>query len=288
MTATRMAAAAVVLATLVAAGCAGAPARPATEAAAIERNRDGLASLGRGDADGARAAFEDALRMEKSIEREAGIARNAYNLSVAYQRLGRLGDAERVLDEVLQDTLRAYPAELRAELALRRATLSLLRGSRAEAGALLRQARADCGARCPVLGPLLNLEARLALESGDAGTALSLLADAVSRNRRDPVEAANTDRLLAAGHLLRGDAASAHAAGLRALEADKRLARADRIQQDLVLLARSRRASPAEYRAYLLRAAEVARARGDADGLRDVQALLDATDVATAPSRSTP
>src|SRR5690606_6919913 len=104
-------------------------------------------------------------------------------------------------------------------------------------------------------GPVLNLQARLALADLHLDEALALLAAAARRNRRVPVEAANTARLQAATLLaLDRKAEAAEAAGF-ALAHDKSLGHAERIHQDLLLLARAS-SSPAIRRAYLLRAGD--------------------------------
>ncbi len=258
-------------------GCATVPTAPPVQARAAAANERGLEQLRNGDAQAAVGSFEQALQGEQSIEREAGIARAWYNLSVAHQRLGRMDDADRALDAVLLDDIRDYPDDQLTAIAFRKAVLAMARNDTAGAATALDRTRALCDDRCSLVGPALNLQARLALADQRYEDALALLADAARRNKRMPVEAANTARLQAATLLALGrKIEAAEAAGL-ALAHDKSLGHAERIHQDLVLLARAS-SSPASRRAYLMRAGDVARARGDQAGARRIQALLDAED----------
>ena len=72
------------------AACAQQPGKPlaARQAEAIEANRKAELRFRSGDFDGAVQQYREALRIEQSIEDVDGIAANAINLSIAYQRLG--------------------------------------------------------------------------------------------------------------------------------------------------------------------------------------------------------
>lgn len=264
--------------------CATKPAAPPLQSRADDANRRGLEQLRQGEAERALASFERVLTLEQSIEREAGIARAWYNLSVAYQRLGRDADADRALDAVLLDDVRRYPPDQLAEIAFRKAVLAMARGDTGAATTALARTRQHCGEACDLAGPMLNLEARVALADARHDDALALLAEAADRNRRDPVEAANTARLQAATLLAVGRTAEAATAARSALQQDKALGHSERIYQDLMLLAQAA-SSPADRRAYLMRAGDVARARGDLVAVRRVAALLES---AVSPPPTTP
>ena len=72
------------------AACAQQPGKPlaARAAEAVEANRRAELRFRRGDFDGAVRQYQEALRIAQSVEDIDGIAANAINLSITYQRLG--------------------------------------------------------------------------------------------------------------------------------------------------------------------------------------------------------
>jgi tetratricopeptide (TPR) repeat protein len=261
------------LASLAVAGCASVPEGSPANQRADALNRTGLAHLRSGDAERARAAFEQSLRIAQSIEHEAGIARGWYNLSVAYQRLGRSADAESALDAVLQHDL-AYPRDQLVEIALRKAVLATARDDVGTATRALERAHIDCASDCRSAGAIVNLQARLALEHRRAAEALAHLDRARARNERNPVERANTARLRAAALIALDRPDEARLAAEEALALDKQHGAGETIYQDLMLLARTA-SGPAERRSFLLRAGDVARALDDRQALQRVTTLLE-------------
>src|SRR5215831_7896288 len=89
---------------LLAACVAPPPAAPpaAGEAAVVEANRRADAYLRGGDLEGAARQYREALRVARSVEDPEGIAANAINLSIVYQRLGRNDDARAALAPLLE------------------------------------------------------------------------------------------------------------------------------------------------------------------------------------------
>lgn len=241
---------------LMLAGCASAPPLSSTRQQAVQASQRGLSALARGDAAQAADAFEHALLLERSIEREAGIATAAHNLAIAYQRMGRGDAAGQVIDSILLDGLRTYPDGTVAALALRKATLQVAAGRLEDASIALDRAEATCAGRCALRASLHNLRAHLALLAGDAPAALAQLEHARRAGRVDEAERANTHRLRASALLALGDAAAAYEQARLALAIDKALGRAEPIRQDLLLLAASS-ADPAQQQAYRERARAV-------------------------------
>jgi tetratricopeptide (TPR) repeat protein len=262
------------------AGCASLPQRSPAHERADELNRTGLSHLRAGDAERARVAFEQSVRIAQSIEDEAGIARGWYNLSVAYQRLGRTADADAALDAVLQDD-RAYPRNQLVEIGLRKAVLATSRDDVDGASRALERVLPLCAGDCPSAAAIANLQARIALRRARPDEAMAHLAVAHERYRRQPVEQANTLRLRAAALIALERLAEARLAAEAALAIDKRQGAGEKIYQDLMLLARVA-AGPSERRGFLMRAGDIARALGDQEGLRRVESLLG-QDASTPP-----
>src|SRR5215472_2207474 len=96
------------------AGCVAPPQGtppPAGEAAMIEANRRADAYLRSGDLEGAARQYREAVRVARSVEDPEGIATNAINLSIVYQRLGRPEDARASLAPLLEGSPLAFPSD---------------------------------------------------------------------------------------------------------------------------------------------------------------------------------
>src|ERR1700691_1404819 len=115
----------VVAGLLLLAACAQQPAKPlaARQAEAIEANRRGELRFRSGDFDGAVQQYQTALRIAQSVEELRGIAGKAINLSIAYQRLGKYGEAHAMVEPALDHSSLGFPPARLAQAALRRAVL---------------------------------------------------------------------------------------------------------------------------------------------------------------------
>lgn len=274
--------AAALLAAALAGACAQLPESPdsARHAAAIEANRRGDAYFRRGELDRAVQQYREALRLALSIEDVNGIAVNAVNLSIAYQRLGRMDDARASLAPLLEQRRLAFPPASLAQAALRRAILELDERRLAAAADWAGQAAAHCGPqRCALAGAIQNVKARLALEAGQLQTAAASAKAALEASRAsgDRIETANALRLLGDTALRAGDAAAALAPLGEALDIDRQLALPRKIRLDLVGLGRASalRGERGAARAYFERALAVSEADRDAHGAAEARALIE-------------
>src|SRR5262252_3321754 len=110
------------------AGCVAPPppaAAPAGEAAMIDANRRADAYLRGGDLEGAARQYREAIRVARTVEDTDGIATNAINLSIVYQRMGRTDDARASLALLLEKSPLVFSQEHLAQAALRRAVLDM-------------------------------------------------------------------------------------------------------------------------------------------------------------------
>jgi tetratricopeptide (TPR) repeat protein len=264
------------------ASCAQAPAAPnlAQPAAAMEANRRAESYLRRGDLDSAALHYREALRVSQSLEDADGIAANAINLSVVYQRQGKYEEARASLAPVLERaTLNHAPAR-RAQAALRRAVLDLEERRHAGAAEWAERAAGWCGRPCALTAAIQNVKGQLALEAGrhDAATAAARSALAASRATGDRAEAANALRLLGTAAVAAGDGAAALAPLREALAIDRDLGMPRKIHLDLIGLGRASalRGEREVARAYYERARVVSVADRDAAGAAEARALIDA------------
>jgi len=269
---------------LLLAACAGPPPGPAVsggEAAVIEANRRADAYLKAGDLEGAARQYREAVRVARSLEDAEGIAANAINLSIVYQRLGRAEDARASLALVLERSPLAFSSERLAQAALRRSVLDLDERRTADATTWLERASNTCGQRgCSVSPAIQNVRGQLALEAGrpDQAVAAARTALAGSRAAGDRVETANALRVLGAAALKSGDAATAIAYLGEALAIDKELAAPRKIYLDLVALGRASalKGDRGAARSYYERARAVSEADRDPEGAARARTLIEA------------
>ena len=265
------------------AACAQQPGKPlaSRQAEAIEANRKAELRFRGGDFDGAVQQYREALRIEQSIEDVDGIAANAINISIAYQRLGKHAEARASLAPVLDHSTLSFPPARLAQAALRRAVLDFDERRYAGSAEWLEKATAWCGQQgCALSSAINNVRGLLALEAGrtDAAAASARAALDASRGSGDRVEAANAMRLLGNVAIRAGDAAAALAPLTEALAIDRELALPRKIYLDLVGLGRASAldGERAAARTYYDRALAVSEADRDAQGAAEVRDLIRA------------
>lgn len=264
---------------LLCAACAAAPPAepPPAQGRLAEAQARAAALVRAGDPAGAARSYEDALRIAASVEDAEAIAANAINLSVVYQWLGRHGEARKVLSIVVDDARRPFPPARRLQAELRQAIVELALGEPAAAAAMAARAAQRCAYACAYAATLLNVQAQIALATGDAERASAHAGTALerARGRGDRVESANALRALGRARLLSSDAAAARPLLEQALELDRTLADPRKILADLNELARAAtQAGDAEAaRGYAERALAVSRA-SDSGRIPELEAGL--------------
>lgn len=257
---------------------------PAREAAAIDANRRAETYFRRGDFESSAQHYREALRLARSLEDADGIAANAINLSIAYQRLGKPAEARASLAPVLDQSTLSFPPARLAQAALRRSILEFEELRYASAGEWADRAAANCGQQgCALLGAISNVKGQIALETGlnDVAAAHAQAALQASRNAGDRIETANALRLLGNAAIRGGDAKAALAPLIEALAIDRELALPYKIYLDLVSLGRASALGGENdaARAYYERALAVSEADRDAKGAAAARALIEALGV---------
>jgi tetratricopeptide (TPR) repeat protein len=269
--------AALACALLAACGSQPAKTKPPALSAALDANRRAEAQLRAGDLEGAARGYSQALRASQALEDADGIAANAVNLSIVYQRLGRLAEARASLAPVLEQPNLRFAPERLAQTALRRSLIDLDERRYASAAEWAGRAESQCDA-CPLSAAIHNVKGQLALESGrlDAAGAAAQRALDASRASGDRAETANALRLMGLVALRSGDGTAATARIGEALAIDRDLAASRKIYLDLVGLGRAsvllgeRDAA----RGYYERALAVSRAERDTRGIAEASGLI--------------
>jgi tetratricopeptide (TPR) repeat protein len=250
------------------------------EAAMIEANRRADAYLRGGDLEGAARQYREAVRVARSVEDAEGIATNAINLSIVYQRLGRPDEARASLALVLERSQLAFSPDRLAQAALRRSVLDMEDKRAAEAGEWLERAGGYCARGCSVSAAIQNVRGQLALEAGrpEQATAAARSALGASRAAGDRAETANALRLLGAIALRGGDAAAANGHLAEALAIDKELAVPRKIYLDLIALGRASalKGDRGAASSYYERARAVSEADRDPEGAAKAHTMIEA------------
>jgi tetratricopeptide (TPR) repeat protein len=265
------------------AACGGSPSKqPAAappQSAAVEANRRAESYLRYGDLGNAARGYREALRISQSLEDPEGIAANAINLSIVYQRMGKNAEARDALAPVLDHAkLKFAPARL-AQASLRMSLLDLDERRYASARDWADRADSYCARSCALVGAIQNVKGQLALETGnlDAARAAAKAALDASRSSGDRAEEANALRLLGITATRAGDPASALAQLNDALAIDRDLAIPRKIYLDLVGLgqASAQRGERDAARVYYERALAVSEADRDTKASAEAKALIE-------------
>ena len=193
-----------------------------------------------GDYQNAARQYAEALRIATTLENADAIARNAINLSVVSQWLGRDNDARAALDAVLADTHTAFPEGRKIQAELRRAIVELGGGSIDAATVWAGQAQQRCAATsCEYAAAILNVRAQIELEAGRAPEAAALATNAAERSGANQVEKANALRTLGRARHAQGQHAAAMEPLKQALDIDREMGDPRKILADLADLSRS-------------------------------------------------
>ena len=259
------------LMTLILAGCGTTPkpAEPFRIKAALEAESEGAKRYGRGDYAFAARRFDEAVRLNASIDDTSGAARNRLHLARSELALGR---AEAALG-VLVTAERSGDASLTLETLLLKAQAQLALNRGGDAQQSLAAAAGHCAGACPQAASVHLLQARAALAGQQAADALTHAEAALKllQGKDEAHETGNAWRLIAAARLAAGDAAGALPAAYAALDIDRRLALPEKIARDWLLIGDIRgKVGAGDTAAAYRRALDVA----DAAGLNEISMMV--------------
>ena len=276
--------------------CSQPPVKPAPEGttAVIDANRRADTYFRNGNLSNAARYYLEAIRLAQAIEDADGIAANAVNLSIVYQKMGKYAQARASLALILEQQGKlTFPRERLAQAALRRAVLDVDERQFASAADWIEQAANYCSqTNCPLAAGIHNVRGQLALEAGqiDAATASANAALSASRGTGDRAETGHALRLLGLAAMGKGDAAAALGFLEQALVIDRELALPRKIYLDLIGLGHAKASSGERdaARAYYERALTVSDADRDPQGAAAARTLIDGLGEKASQSRSAP
>ncbi|MCL2102498.1 MAG: tetratricopeptide repeat protein [Syntrophorhabdaceae bacterium] len=217
---------------IVAHGCSGPPPPvPPAKERAMSWNKRGLQAVQRGDNDGAILAFEESLRVNRSIEDFDGIAVSLINLARVRRQKGELAVAKERIEEALRIVSPGNPVF--PEMSFEKAKVELALGNLPDAKEWAQKA-VPAESRS-YSGRMQNLLSQIFLLEGKPGEALALAEAALESNRifGNRAEEANSLRLIGDIALAEGDPQGAETRYLSALEINKELAESGKIATDL-------------------------------------------------------
>ena len=261
----------------VVAGCASdRPALSEEEQEAIRFNQRGQLAFKLGDYATAVEEYKAALAIHRSRENAQGIAIELMNLALAHRQLGDKVAAQDALDPILTAPGTFFPPLHQAEAAYRRAGFYLDDGNIAQAQQWTDKALQYCGG-CAAEGRLYNLKARMSLAVKSLPQAMNHARRALDLNRNagDPIEEANSLRLIGDAAFVAGDFNTAQQFYDDAFRLDKEAGSA-KMALDLMGLGRSRvrQGKAAEAADFFRRAHSIAQGAGDARIMKEASAEL--------------
>lgn len=224
--------------TLSVAGCASAPAPlPPLKRQALEAETQGARRFEQGYFEVATAQFQEAQRLNQSLDDQAGVARNLAHQVRAALAAGLPAAAQATLNTLVQRQPSAQDPDI--ETGLLQAQVALALNDLPTAQAVLKGLSARCQA-CAQAAPLAVLHARVALGQSQAQVAEQWLMQALGPLARqsEPRELANAWRLMAHAQALQQRPAEALASAHEALRLDRALGLPEKIAADWLLIAR--------------------------------------------------
>jgi hypothetical protein len=184
--------------------------------------------------------YAKALQLNSSIENSRGIAANLLSLAQINIEQGEYTQADNHLQRILGDKNALFTDTEKADATVRAAQIALLLQQAGKSAQLAHQAQLLCqAANCTLGAAIRNLHAQAALKLGliQDATALARQAETLADKIHQPIELANSRRLLGEIQLKQNLASTAIPLLEQALNIDKQLGLTRKIAEDLHLLA---------------------------------------------------
>jgi G-protein signaling modulator 2 len=261
-------------------GCGGykEPTLSDAQLKAAEFNQKAESAFKKGNYKRALNLYNEALKINRSIEDTDGIAINIINAAAAYRKLGDKEKAHKYLDEMLNSTAVTYrPAHI-SDAAFLKALLYLDEDKYGAAKNLADRSLSSCGdSQCQ--GKIYNLMGRIELFKGDPASAITYGNKGLSINKGngDESETANSLRLLAEAKAAKGQYIEAKNLYEDALLIDKKLEAGRKIAMDLIgigdMLFKQKMCGDAVK--YYRRALSVSKGLGDEEGVKEASGMIN-------------
>ena len=271
---------AVVCVWLLAVGCAATPpSRSGPALRAIEVSDNAAVAFADGDNYRAVRDYQRALELSRAADDRDGIASILANLAIVQRRLGDRAAAHESLAEILGSGSPAFTPLQRSRAVLLEAMLFVDEEDFPRAEASVTTGLSLCHApECPLKGKFLNLRARIALALDDPRGAIATATEALAANEAqgDPVEEANSLRLLADARIRMTDLDAARTLYESAYRLDDRRGNGVKVAADLRGIGRTflGAGDVANALRYYRRALAISESAGDGAGKEEALRLI--------------
>ncbi len=269
------------IALLLLSGCGGykEPTLSDTQLMTAELNGKAESAFKKGNYWRALNLYNEALKINRSIENIDGVAINIINMAATYRKLGDKDNAHKQIDEILNASPIAYNPLHLSEAAFLKAMLYFDEKNYDRALEWTDKSLSFCQrSQCSNMGKIYNLKGRAYLEKGDVDSAISYGNKGLESNKEDEhkTEKANSLRLIANAKLMKGEYENARKFYEDALSIDKTLGLSRKISQDLMGIGNTylRQGNKNSALDYFKRALSVSEASGDKTGTSEIKALI--------------
>lgn len=204
---------------------------------AVKLNQKAESSFKNGDYENALRLYNEALKINRSIENIDGIAINIINMAATYRKLGDRDNAHKQIDEILNISPIAYNPMHLSEAGFLKAMLYFDEKNYDKALEWTDRALSFCqSSQCSNIGKVYNLKGRIYLEKGNVALAISYGNKGLESNKSDghKTEMANSLRLIADAKIMGSEYEDARKFYEDALSIDKTLGLSRKIAQDLM------------------------------------------------------
>lgn len=247
---------------------------------AVKFNQRAESSFKNGDYENALRLYNEALKINHSIENIDGIAINIINMAATYRKLGDKNNAHKQIDEILNAPSIAYnPLHLSGAAFLK----AMLYSDEKNFDKTLEwtdKSLSFCqGPQCNNTGKVYNLKGRAYLEKGDVASAISYGNKGLESNTEDghKTERANSLRLIADAKLMKGEYEDARKFYEDALSIDKTLGLSRKIAQDLMGIGNTyfKQDNKSSALDYFKRALSVSESAGDKEEIAKTKNMIE-------------
>ncbi len=247
---------------------------------AVKFNQRAESSLKNGDYENALRLYNEALKINRSIENIDGTAINIVNLTAVYRKLSDGENAHKCLDEILNPSPVAYNPLHLSEASFLKAMLYMDEGEYDKALQWADRSLTFCqSSQCSDIGKIYNLKGRIYFEKGDVVSAISYGNKGLESNKEDrhKNEKANSLRLIADAKAMRSEYEDARKSYEDALSIDKTLGLSRKIAMDLIGIGKTflKEGKTNDALGYFKRALSVSESAGDTDTSESIKKLID-------------
>ncbi|MEW6740640.1 MAG: tetratricopeptide repeat protein [Nitrospirota bacterium] len=247
---------------------------------AVKLNQRAESSFKNSDYENALRLYNEAIKINRSIENIDGIAINIINIAATYRKLGDKDNAHKQINEILNASPIAYNPIHLSEAAFLKAMLYFDEKNYDKTLEWTDKSLTFCqSSQCSDIGKVYNLKGRAYLEKGDVASAISYGNKGLESNKEDghKTERANSLRLIANAKLMKGEYEDARKFYEDALSIDKKLEAGRKIAMDLMGIGNTffKQKMCGDAVKYYQRALSVIEGLGDVQGAKEAVEMIN-------------